>query len=249
MDSIRNLSVETAFKKPDTLPVETLLRDAYGNTASVLHFGSYAKAYEALLSLKNCIHCENCVNCQNCNDCKYCTDCVGCSECSLCVECKKCKDCIGVRGQYDAESAISDDPIPAIPNIHQLVYKAVTANPNLFFMGHFHGMPVKDNKSLDYDMHNDELCGTSHCRAGWVNFLAGPIVSLYEQHDSFEISDIAAMIYKKSGYEIDQNRFNHISRDDALADMKRLAELEAAGQAPSRDPMLDEDKDDEEDED
>ena len=68
-------------------------------------------------------------------------------------------------------------------------------------------------------------CETTHCRAGWVVHLAGEAGYALE---SFFNTELAAMkIYRASGFEINPSRF-YDSDDDALADMKRLAEAEVA---------------------
>jgi hypothetical protein len=72
------------------------------------------------------------------------------------------------------------------------------------------------------DVHS---CRTTHCRAGWVVHLAGE--AGYEL-ENFHDWDLAArLIYRESGYEINPARF-YDSNEEALADMKRLAEQEAA---------------------
>ncbi len=68
-------------------------------------------------------------------------------------------------------------------------------------------------------------CGTTHCRAGWVVTLAGERGAALEARFNTELA--AMMIYRESGSPIDPARF-YDSNDAALADMKRLAELEAA---------------------
>lgn len=68
-------------------------------------------------------------------------------------------------------------------------------------------------------------CGTTHCRAGWVCTLAGEEGKKLEQFFNTELA--AMLIYKQSGYEINPCRF-YDSSYAAMADMKRLAEEEAA---------------------
>ncbi len=66
-------------------------------------------------------------------------------------------------------------------------------------------------------------CNTTHCRAGWVVTLAGEAGKKLER---FYNTPLAAMlIYDASapGFKINPGRF-YDSNDDALADMKRLAE-------------------------
>jgi hypothetical protein len=71
-------------------------------------------------------------------------------------------------------------------------------------------------------------CEKRHCRGGWVITLAGEAGRKLEQ---FHNSELAAMlIYYESGYHINPARF-YDDNTAALADMKRLAETEAAEQS------------------
>jgi len=102
--------------------------------------------------------------------------------------------------------------IPKIDNIHQRVYEAVTGTPDALEMSTWH------------------TCETTHCRAGWVVTLAGAEGRALERR--FNTSLAAMMIYDAScpGYKINPARFFD-SNEDALADMKRLAEGEEGGNA------------------
>ena len=64
-------------------------------------------------------------------------------------------------------------------------------------------------------------CETTHCRAGWVVTLAGKPGKKLEYFFNTELA--AMLIYKESGHEINPSRF-YDSNEDALADMKALAE-------------------------
>lgn len=66
-------------------------------------------------------------------------------------------------------------------------------------------------------------CANTHCRAGWVVTLAGEAGKALESR--FDTPLAAMMIYRASGYEISPVRFFE-TNDEALADMKRLAEVE-----------------------
>ena len=66
-------------------------------------------------------------------------------------------------------------------------------------------------------------CETTHCRAGWVTTLAGEAGRALEEICGHTLA--AMLIYRESGYPINPCRFFD-SNEDALADMKRLAELE-----------------------
>ncbi len=65
-------------------------------------------------------------------------------------------------------------------------------------------------------------CETTHCRAGWVVHLAGEAGYELEKETSWLFA--AQQIYKASGYQISPCRF-YDSNADAMADMKRLAEV------------------------
>jgi hypothetical protein len=69
-------------------------------------------------------------------------------------------------------------------------------------------------------------CGTTHCRAGWVIHLAGKAGYALERFHNTPLA--AQLIYRESGYQINPCRFFD-SNEDALADMKRLAENVGGG--------------------
>jgi hypothetical protein len=96
--------------------------------------------------------------------------------------------------------------IPKIDNIHQKVYAAVSACAASLEMGTWH------------------TCETTHCRGGWVTTLAGDEGRALEMFHGPLLA--AQLIYRESGYNINPARFFD-SNEDALADMKRLAEEEA----------------------
>ncbi len=98
--------------------------------------------------------------------------------------------------------------IPIIKNIHQTVYAA-----------------AKNNGDLDMSSWHS-LCGTTHCRAGFVTLIAGKEGK--ELEDKIGTGAAAALIYIKSDPKLERLP-NWIANDeDALNDMKRLAEKEAA---------------------
>lgn len=103
----------------------------------------------------------------------------------------------------DKNDGLGVPEIPVIENIHQQIYAAVSAQPGSLNMSSWH------------------TCETTHCRAGWVVHLAGDAGAKLEE---FHNTDLAArLIYRASGFDINPARF-HDSNEDALADMKRLAE-------------------------
>ena len=95
---------------------------------------------------------------------------------------------------------------PVIENIHQAIFAAASA-PNALNMGAWH-------------------CGTSHCRAGWAVTLAGDAGKALETM----IGSAAAgsLIYLASDPSLDRIPDFYCDNATALADMKRLADLEAA---------------------
>jgi hypothetical protein len=70
-------------------------------------------------------------------------------------------------------------------------------------------------------------CETTHCRAGWVEHLAGEAGKKLREMTSHTFA--AMQIYHKSCPEIpvSPTRF-FVSNEEAMADMKRCAEEEAA---------------------
>jgi len=96
---------------------------------------------------------------------------------------------------------------PIITNIHQRVYEAASQPDAL-------------------DMRAWHKCGTTHCRAGWVVVLAGDEGKALE--DSIGPAAAASLIYLASDPTLEKFPSFYCSNDEALEDMKRLAELEAA---------------------
>jgi hypothetical protein len=98
--------------------------------------------------------------------------------------------------------------VPVIENIHQRVFEAAS-QPKALNMGDWH------------------TCDTTHCRAGWVEFLAGPEGKALAEKTSTLFA--AMQIYKKSSPEIRvyPPRFFE-DNATALADMKKCAEAEAS---------------------
>ena len=100
---------------------------------------------------------------------------------------------------------------PVVGNIHQRVY-AAASQPGALDMGRWHS-----------------ACGTTHCRAGHVVVLAGEAGRALEA--TLGTAGAAMAIYLAS----DPERFRleripnfYCDNEEALADMKRLAEAEAA---------------------
>jgi hypothetical protein len=101
-----------------------------------------------------------------------------------------------------ANRVITRPAIPAIAAIHQKVFEAVS-HPDALDMSTWH------------------KCSTTHCRAGWVVSLAGEEGKKLEAFHNTLLA--AQLIYRESGYKINPGRFFD-SNEDAMADMKRLAE-------------------------
>jgi len=68
-------------------------------------------------------------------------------------------------------------------------------------------------------------CNTTHCRAGWTVHLAGEAGYALESRFNTELA--AMLIYRESGSPINPGRF-YDSNEAAMADMRRMAEAEAA---------------------
>ena len=167
----------------------------------------------------DCYDCSGCSGCSRCSDCSRCYDCYDCYGCSGCSDCSRCSRCSGCSGCYgcsdcsdcsrcvdkkDVRVGGTVPEVPAIPDIHKAVY-AAACQPDALDMSDWH------------------TCGTTHCRGGWVVHLAGEKGAALEKATSTLFA--AMQIYKASGCPISPVRFFD-SNEDALADMKRLAEGE-----------------------
>jgi hypothetical protein len=144
----------------------------------------------------------------------------GCWNCSGCRGCRGCSDCSYCRGKknlkFDSETECKPFPaIPKIENIHSKVLKAVKADEYKLEMDGWH----KDEK-IEKGAH----CGTTHCRAGFVVFLAGKAGYELEKATSTEFA--AKQIYKASSkIPVSPVRFFE-PNEIAMADIERCAELE-----------------------
>ena len=102
-------------------------------------------------------------------------------------------------------------PVPTIENIHQRIYDAASSPKSL-------------------DMTSWHTCEKTHCRAGWVITLAGEAGKALEK---FYDTPLAAMkIYDASSSlpKISPVKFFD-DNEAALADMKRMADLETSDSA------------------
>lgn len=81
----------------------------------------------------------------------------------------------------------------------------------------------------DEKIKNGAHCGTTHCRAGWVVALGGKKGRDLELRTSTSFA--AMLIYKESSPDIPVpvTKF-FVNNKDAMADIKRCAELEKAAQ-------------------
>ena len=105
----------------------------------------------------------------------------------------------------DKKGEFQPPAIPVIPDIHKRLYAAVTETPTSLAMDDWH------------------TCNTTHCRAGHIVHMAGEAGYALER---FHNTALAAMlIYDASDptFKINPCRF-YDSNEDAMADMKRLAE-------------------------
>ncbi len=99
--------------------------------------------------------------------------------------------------------------IPVIHKIHQAVLNAATKPGALNMMS----------------WHKDGYCGTTHCRAGWVCVIAGPEGKTLE--DEIGTNAAAALIYAASDPTLERIPDWDATNAKAMADMKRLAKIEA----------------------
>ncbi|AOJ10362.1 pentapeptide repeat-containing protein [Burkholderia mayonis] len=112
---------------------------------------------------------------------------------------------------YLSDANLSD--VPKIPNIHQAVHGAAS-QPGALNMGDWHSS-----------------CGTSHCRAGWVVTLAGEGGKALER--AMGTATAATLIYLASDperWKIERLPNFYCGNDEALDDMKRMAEEEFKAQ-------------------
>ena len=181
------------------------LIDGKNNRSSISYWGSREAAEKALLSNKNCRDCTNCSRCSRCSDCSDCSGCSGCSDCS------------GLRFKIGVTATEGEGgeppPVPVIPNIHSTLF-AAASQPKALDMSDWH------------------TCQNTHCRAGWTVAKAGEAGFALEAWygGAGSGTTLAAMlIYDASDpdFKINPGRFFD-SNAEALADMKRLAELEAS---------------------
>lgn len=128
---------------------------------------------------------------------------------------KKTVEAAALRGAVLSGAVLSgvdlSDWIPRITNIHQRVYGAASAKGALD-MGTWHG--------------GDDFCGTTHCRAGWVTHLAGEGGRVLD--GMMGTAAAAALIYRASDPSLEKVPDFYCGNEEALDDMKRLAELEAS---------------------
>jgi hypothetical protein len=105
-----------------------------------------------------------------------------------------------------------------IEDIHTKVFEAVS-KPGALDMGDWHR-----DKALNEE---GAYCGTTHCRAGWVVALAGRAGRALELFHDTPLA--AQLIYAASSpHKVSPPRF-YETNAVAMEDMRRLAELEAAG--------------------
>lgn len=118
------------------------------------------------------------------------------------VDCKNCINCSGEQGDF------VPPVVPKIENIHTRVFEAAS-QPKALNMSDWH------------------TCGTTHCRAGWVVHLAGEAGYALERFHGTPLA--AQLICRESdpANPVSPVRF-YETNEQALADMKWLAEAEAA---------------------
>ncbi len=100
---------------------------------------------------------------------KNCSDCSDCYSCYSCYSCSDCYSCYSCKKELP--------PTPILLNIHKTVYLAASGDGAL-------------------EMSEWHTCDTTHCRAGWVVFLAGEKGRVLEKRTSTLFA--AMQIYKAS---------------------------------------------------
>ncbi|MEY1555295.1 pentapeptide repeat-containing protein [Yoonia sp. R2331] len=113
-----------------------------------------------------------------------------------------------LRGADLSGADLRDCPVK-IENIHTAIYEAAS-QPGALKMETWH-------------------CGTAHCRAGWAVTLAGEGGKALEF--AMGTPAAAAVIYLASDPSLERMPNFYTTNEKALADMKRLAELEAKAHA------------------
>ena len=119
-------------------------------------------------------------------------------------------------GAYLSVAAVKSCPV-TIADIHKSVYAAASA-PQALDMSNWHN-----------------VCGTTHCRAGWVVELAGDAGRALEL--ALGTPAAAALIYMASDPKLERIPDFYCGNSEALADMKRLAEAEAAANTTPTDSI------------
>lgn len=198
---------------------DSQVSDANGNICQIKFFGSRKAAQEALDSLIDCIdcvNCTNCVNCQQCFNCKNCRDCLSCfdsekcDQCAYSTHCSGCEACFYSDRLTDCQNYYTCHHVTRVPvvySIHTQVYQEAS-QPDALQMDGWH------------------KCNTTHCRAGWVVILAGKKGKELETRIGSESA--ALMIYHASSKLYVNPKQFYVGNEAALADMKRMADLESA---------------------
>jgi len=97
--------------------------------------------------------------------------------------------------------------IPFIENIHQKVYQAVTSKENSLDMSTWH------------------TCGTTHCWAGWITFLAGEDGKKLEEQTTTEFAAMQILYKSSPSIRVSPVRF-YESNELAMANIEKCAKEE-----------------------
>jgi hypothetical protein len=117
-----------------------------------------------------------------------------------------------LRGSDLRDSDLSGSDLRdfVVPSLHRKILAAIEAG-GTFDMSKWHG--------------GEGVCGTTHCRAGWAIHLAGPVGRTLEY--CLGSNAAGALIHLASCPQLEGKVPNFIdTNENALADIKRLAELE-----------------------
>jgi hypothetical protein len=119
-----------------------------------------------------------------------------------------------LRDAYLSGANLSECPV-TIPDIHKTIH-AAASSPGALDMSSWHN-----------------ACGTTHCRAGWVIALAGEGGRALEW--AMGTPAAAAIIYMASDPTLDKVPDFYCTNEEAMADMARLAAIDAAMGEEKRD--------------
>lgn len=122
---------------------------------------------------------------------------------------------VGQRGWWLGDlEAFRNTKVPVIPDLDAQILDQIERKPRSFDMGVFHG-EIYDKDS--------NVCGTTHCRAGWAEVIAFP---RSWRDEGFSVELIGAMVYLVSTGKIP----DFFTGDkEALRSIRRAARYQTKG--------------------